>query len=127
VGREGEMEGRQEGREEEEDKKKKKKKKKVKGTTKKEMLGRALVAHASNPSYSGGRNQEDHGSKPAQGNCSARPYLKNRTGFVAQGEGPEFKAPVPQKKKNVENKEYIFVSFCFYYTLRRRKCECRRK
>jgi hypothetical protein len=24
----------------------------------------ALVAHASNPSYSGGRDQEDHGWKP---------------------------------------------------------------
>jgi hypothetical protein len=26
-----------------------------------------LVAHAYNPSYSGGRNQEDHGLKPAKG------------------------------------------------------------
>jgi hypothetical protein len=30
-------------------------------------LGQALVAHAYNPSYSGGRKQEDHGSKPAPG------------------------------------------------------------
>jgi hypothetical protein len=31
-----------------------------------EMLGKpALVAHAYNPSYSGGRDQEDYGSKPA--------------------------------------------------------------
>jgi hypothetical protein len=28
----------------------------------------ALVAHACSPSYSGGRDQEDHGSKPAQAN-----------------------------------------------------------
>jgi hypothetical protein len=28
----------------------------------------ALVVHACNPSYSGGRNQEDGGSKPAQEN-----------------------------------------------------------
>jgi hypothetical protein len=28
---------------------------------------RALVAHARNPSYSGGRDQEDRGSRPAQG------------------------------------------------------------
>jgi hypothetical protein len=28
------------------------------------------VAHACNPSYSGGRDQEDHGSKPARGNSS---------------------------------------------------------
>jgi hypothetical protein len=27
----------------------------------------APVAHACNPSYSGGRDQEDHGSKPAPG------------------------------------------------------------
>jgi hypothetical protein len=26
------------------------------------------VVHACNPSYSGGRDQEDHGLKPAQGN-----------------------------------------------------------
>jgi hypothetical protein len=26
------------------------------------------MAHAYNPSYSGGRDQEDHGSKPAQAN-----------------------------------------------------------
>jgi hypothetical protein len=28
------------------------------------------VAHTCNPSYSGGRDQEDHGSKPAQANSS---------------------------------------------------------
>jgi hypothetical protein len=28
-------------------------------------IGQALVAHACNPSYSGGRDQEDHSSKPA--------------------------------------------------------------
>jgi hypothetical protein len=30
----------------------------------------ALVAHACNPSYSGGRGQEDHSSKPAWANSS---------------------------------------------------------
>jgi hypothetical protein len=29
-----------------------------------------LVAHAYNPSYSGGRDEEDNGSKPAQANSS---------------------------------------------------------
>jgi hypothetical protein len=29
-----------------------------------------------NPSYSGGRDQEDHGSKPAQGNSLGDPSLK---------------------------------------------------
>jgi hypothetical protein len=53
------------------------------------------VAHACNPSYSGGRDQEDHGLKPAQANSSRDPMLKNRhknrAGGLAQGEGPEFK------------------------------------
>jgi hypothetical protein len=34
------------------------------------------MAHAYNPSYSGGRGQEDHGSKPALGKLSGRPVLK---------------------------------------------------
>jgi hypothetical protein len=47
-----------------------------------------------NPSYSGGRDQEDCDSKPAWGNSSARPYLKKnpsqkRAGGVAQGVGSE--------------------------------------
>jgi hypothetical protein len=48
-----------------------------------------------NPSYSGGRDQEDQGSKPAQANSLWDPILKipntKRAGRVAQGEGPEFK------------------------------------
>jgi hypothetical protein len=35
-----------------------------------------LVAHAYNPSNSGGRDQEDCGSKPAQANSSGDPILK---------------------------------------------------
>jgi hypothetical protein len=34
------------------------------------------VAHTYNPSYSGGRDQEDFSSKPAQANSSASPYLE---------------------------------------------------
>jgi hypothetical protein len=48
----------------------------------------ALVAHACNPSYSGGRDQEDHGSKPAPANSSQNPILKKpitkRAGGMAQ-------------------------------------------
>jgi hypothetical protein len=40
-------------------------------------VSQALVAHAYNPSYSGGRDQEDHGSKPAQANSAQDPILKN--------------------------------------------------
>jgi hypothetical protein len=36
----------------------------------------APVAHACNPSYSGGRDQEDCGLKPAWANSSERPYLE---------------------------------------------------
>jgi hypothetical protein len=36
-----------------------------------------LVAHTCNSSYSGGRGQEDYGSKPSSANLSTRPYLEN--------------------------------------------------
>jgi hypothetical protein len=49
------------------------------------------VAHACNPSYSGGRDQ-DYGSKPAQASSLRDPISKipitNRASGVAQGEGP---------------------------------------
>jgi hypothetical protein len=56
----------------------------------------ALVAHTCNPSYSGGRDQEDRGSKPAP--AGSRPCLEKhpsqkRTGGVAQG----VQTPVVQK------------------------------
>jgi hypothetical protein len=34
------------------------------------------VTHACNPSYSGGRDQEDHGSKPAWANSLRDPHLE---------------------------------------------------
>jgi hypothetical protein len=43
----------------------------------KSQCSQVPVADACNPSYPGGRDQEDHGSKPAQANSSERPYLKN--------------------------------------------------
>jgi hypothetical protein len=45
-----------------------------------------LVAHACNPSYSGGRGQEDYGLKPARANGLGDPLSKG-----TQSEGPEFK------------------------------------
>jgi hypothetical protein len=56
----------------------------------------------------GGRDQEDHGLKPARANGSVRPYLrktfyKNRAGGVAQGEDPEFKLQYHKKKKSPQN------------------------
>jgi hypothetical protein len=48
-------------------------------------LTQALVAHAYNPSYSGGSDQEDHGSKPAWANSlwdpiSTKPITKKVEG-----------------------------------------------
>jgi hypothetical protein len=64
----------------------------------------ALVVHACNLSYSGGRHQEDHCSKSAQANSSQDPVLKipitKRVGGVAQGVGPEFKPQYQKKKKS---------------------------
>jgi hypothetical protein len=60
------------------------------------------VAHICNLSYSEGRDQEDHSSKlPGQIVCeilSQKTLHKNRTGGVAQDEGPEFKTP-PKKER----------------------------
>jgi hypothetical protein len=67
------------------------------------------MAYACNPSYSGGRDQEDHGLKPAQANSSQYPILKipntkkkkKRTGGVAQvieHLPRKCKASVPQNK-----------------------------
>jgi hypothetical protein len=69
------------------------------------------VAHTYNPSYSGGRDQEDHGSKATWANTSARPYLEKpftkRAGGVVPDEGYEFK---PQYLKK---RELYKVKQCF--------------
>jgi hypothetical protein len=62
------------------------------------------VAYTCNPSYLGGRDQENHSSKPAQANSLCDPILKNLitknwAGRVAQGEGPEFKPQYCKRKK----------------------------
>jgi hypothetical protein len=61
------------------------------------------VAHAYNPSYSGGRDHEDCGSKPAWANSLREPILKNpsqkRAGGVTQGEGLVFKPQYCKNKK----------------------------
>jgi hypothetical protein len=45
----------------------------------KTATGQPSVAHGCNPSYSEGRDQEDHGLKPAWANFSVRPYLEKPT------------------------------------------------
>jgi hypothetical protein len=66
-----------------------------------------VVAHICNLSYSGGRDQKDHGSKPAWANSLGDPILKKthhrkRAGGLAQGVGSEFK---PQYYNNNNNKK----------------------
>jgi hypothetical protein len=63
------------------------------------------VTHTCNPSYSGDRDQEDQGSKPAQANSLKDPILKKnplpkRAGGGTQGVGPEFKPQYCKKKKS---------------------------
>jgi hypothetical protein len=71
------------------------------------------VAHACNPSYSGGRGQEDCGSKPAwQILCETRKNPpQEKAGGVAQGVGPEFRPQNYKKKKKKSLKDQNFPSF----------------
>jgi hypothetical protein len=61
-----------------------------------------LVAHTYNPNSSGGRDQEDHSSKPAWANCSRDPISKNlhKKELVEwlKGVSPEFKPQCHQKR-----------------------------
>jgi hypothetical protein len=60
------------------------------------------VVHACNPSYSGGRDQEDCSSKPTRANSSQdlkKDPSQKRTGGVAEGVEPEFKTWYWKKKK----------------------------
>jgi hypothetical protein len=69
----------------------------------------ALVAHTCNPSYSGGRDEEDHGSKPAWANSSRDHILKKPITKKGWWSGswcrPWVQTPVPQggKKKKRES------------------------
>jgi hypothetical protein len=69
------------------------------------------VAHACNPSYSGGRDQEDCTSKPAWANSFWDPTSKKpiththkRARVLAQDVGPEFKPQKWRKKKKTRGK-----------------------
>jgi hypothetical protein len=57
--------------------------------------GRARMDHIYNPSYSGGRDQEDQGLET----LSRKNPSQKRAGGVAQDIGPEFK---PQYHKNLK-------------------------
>jgi hypothetical protein len=74
------------------------------------------VSYVCNPSYPGGRDEEDHGLKPAQANSSARPYLQKPVTKIELVEWLKVKAlrsnPSTAKKKkekktNSENKNEV--------------------
>jgi hypothetical protein len=62
------------------------------------------MAHVCNPSYSGGRDQEDCGSKPTRTNNLQDPILKKlfikKDWWSGSRFRPCFQAPVPHKKIN---------------------------
>jgi hypothetical protein len=58
-----------------------------------------LVAPLCNPSYSGGRDPEDCGSKPAPGQIVQRPYLGRVGGGGGGGGGVEGGGGGPSHKK----------------------------
>jgi hypothetical protein len=72
------------------------------------------VAHACNPSYSEGRDQEDRGLKPALENSSRDPIFKKKhiirkggvAERVAQGVGPEFKTQYCKQNKTITTRPY---------------------
>jgi hypothetical protein len=51
----------------------------------KEQYSWVLAAHTCDPSYSGGRDQEDWGLKPARGNSPQDPVSKKKKTFTKKG------------------------------------------
>jgi hypothetical protein len=79
-------------------------------------VARVLVAHVCNPSYSGGRDQEDRGSKPAQSKQFLRSYFKKpftKKGWWNGSRGrPWVQTPALQKKKRKRKEEkFILAQF----------------
>jgi hypothetical protein len=78
------------------------------------------VAHAYNPSYSGGRAWGIAvQSQPRQIVCetlSQKHPSQKRAGRVAQDESPEFKPQYCKKKKKKLNREFnIFTKYVFFW------------
>jgi hypothetical protein len=71
--------------------------------------GRVLIIHSCNPSYSGGRNQEDHGSSQPGQTVQKHPSQKG-AGGLAQGVGPEFK-PQYCRKKGINSGRSTLIFF----------------
>jgi hypothetical protein len=78
---------------------------------KKIVLSWVPVAHAYNPSYSGGRYQDDCGLKPARANSSWDPILK--ISFTKKGLVEWFKRKVLSSSKKRKRKRIVLKSFLY--------------
>jgi hypothetical protein len=78
------------------------------------------VAHACNPSYSGGRDQEHHCSNPAQASTFMRPYLQKLFTKIRLVEWLKVKAlssspsAATKKKEGKENAGFVSVCVCIH-------------
>jgi hypothetical protein len=85
------------------------------------LLSRALVAHACNPSYSRGRDQEDCSLKPAGANSSRDLILKKlfkKIGLVEWLKVKALSSVLPKKKKKKKKlilKHFLKVKFLFVF------------
>jgi hypothetical protein len=71
------------------------------------------VVHAYSPSYSGGRDQEDHGFKPAQ--AKSGPYLKKRK---KRGSLYTDVTPTSLVEEKEETKQVNMITFYIKLTLK---------
>jgi hypothetical protein len=78
-----------------------------------------MVIHTCNPSYSGGRDQEDRGSKPTQENSSQDPLSKKTLHKIRLVAWIKVKAvssrPVPHQKKK-KKLDVLAHTYHFSYT-----------
>jgi hypothetical protein len=85
---------------------------------KRKRISQALVTHTCDPSYSGGRDLEDLGLKPAQANSSRDPISRKhpspKKGGGVGGVSPEFKPQHCKKKENSrkgQKKSHVFTAY----------------
>jgi hypothetical protein len=74
-----------------------------------------MVTHTCNPSYSGVRDQEDHGSKPAWANSLQDPILKKTTKtHHKKGLLEELTVKAPSSKPSTEKKKILKPALHFF-------------
>jgi hypothetical protein len=71
------------------------------------------VAHTCNPSYSGGRDQEDHSSKPTQANSLQDPILKNPSQKIGLVEWLKVKA-LSSSPSTAKKSHFILIKGAIY-------------